>query len=250
MQQPFKIIAHRGASYEAPENTMAAIRLAWQKQADAVEVDVHLSKDGQVVVIHDAHTRRTVGLNKDVRKQTFAELQQLDAGSWKDTRWQNERIPSLHRVLDSIPPGRNLFIEIKGGPACLPAVQADLHRAGVSLKNITIMDFNFDGVRQARELFPHCNILWLLSLSVFTRNYSNLLRRAADAGIDGLNFDRRMSIDQNRVDLCRKAGLTCYVWTVNNIDEAHRFRSMGISGITTDRPGWMREQLQKKSFNG
>ncbi len=76
-----QIIAHRGESYSAPENTLAAVTLAWQRNADAVEVDVHLSKEGRLVVIHDDNTRRTAGVDRKVREQTLAELKALDAGA-------------------------------------------------------------------------------------------------------------------------------------------------------------------------
>src|ERR1041385_7430828 len=81
-----QIIAHRGASHEAPENTLSAIRLAWQQKADAAEVDVQLSGDGRLVVIHDASTRRTGGRARRVGEQTLAQLRGLDVGRWKNQR--------------------------------------------------------------------------------------------------------------------------------------------------------------------
>src|SRR5438034_6344625 len=108
-----KIIAHRGASHDAPENTLAAVHLAWQQNADAVEIDVHLSKDGKLVVIHDATTKRTCGVSHKVRELTLAELKSLDAGKWKGRQWVGETIPTLDEVLDIVPKGRGLVIEMK-----------------------------------------------------------------------------------------------------------------------------------------
>jgi len=98
-----EIIAHRGASHDAPENTLAAVNLAWQQNADAVEIDVHLSRDGQIVVIHDENTRKTAGLNKNVSEQTLAELRRLDVGRWKGRQWAGEKIPVLAEVLGALP---------------------------------------------------------------------------------------------------------------------------------------------------
>src|SRR5215510_13578750 len=81
------IIAHRGASFDAPENTLAAIHLGWKQQADAVEIDVQFSKDGHVVVIHDDNTRKTGGVRKKVSAQTLAQLKSLDVGRWKHAKW-------------------------------------------------------------------------------------------------------------------------------------------------------------------
>ena len=108
------IIAHRGASFDAPENTLAAIRQAWSAGIKAVEVDVHLTKDNEVAVIHDASTKRTTSVNSLVIDQTMHDLKQLDAGSWKDESWVGEQIPRLTEVLATIPEGGKLIIEIKG----------------------------------------------------------------------------------------------------------------------------------------
>src|SRR5262245_65624278 len=97
-----EIIAHRGASHDAPENTLAAVRLAWEQGADAVEVDVQLSKDGKLVVIHDDNTKRSGGFARKVRAQTLDELRRLDVGRWKGKRWAGEKIPTLDVVLEAV----------------------------------------------------------------------------------------------------------------------------------------------------
>ncbi len=99
MQKLLLIIAHRGESYDAPENTLASINLAWQRDADAVEIDVRLSKDNKVVVFHDKTTRRLGGRNESVKNQTLEELKELDVGSWKSEKYKNEKIPTLTEVL-------------------------------------------------------------------------------------------------------------------------------------------------------
>ncbi|MDP6721144.1 MAG: glycerophosphodiester phosphodiesterase family protein, partial [Pirellulaceae bacterium] len=93
------IVAHRGASYDAPENTLAAFRLAWRQGADGIEGDFYLTKDGQIVCIHDADTKRTAGVSRQVAKSTLAELRELDVGRWKDEEFAGERMPTLQQVL-------------------------------------------------------------------------------------------------------------------------------------------------------
>src|SRR4051812_19201695 len=111
-----QIIAHRGASHDAPENTLAAVRLAWAQHADAVEVDVHLTRDWRLAVIHDPDTRRTGDEVCVVADSTLAELQRLDVGQWKDPRFAGERIPTLEDVFGSVPDGKRTFVELKSGP--------------------------------------------------------------------------------------------------------------------------------------
>ena len=119
----FIIIAHRGESYEAPENTIASINLAWERGADAVEIDVQLSKDDEIVVIHDTDTFRTGRRDKNIRDQTLEELQQLDVGVYKGKAYKNEKIPTISQVLDTIPEGKKLFVEIKCGKEIIPPLR-------------------------------------------------------------------------------------------------------------------------------
>ncbi|MCA9017815.1 MAG: glycerophosphodiester phosphodiesterase, partial [Planctomycetaceae bacterium] len=115
-----EIIGHRGASYDAPENTLASVNLAWQRNADAVEIDIYLTKDGKIVAYHDKTTKRIGGRDQAVNEQTLAELQTLDVGAWKNEKYKEERIPTLTQILKAIPAGKRLFIEIKCGPEVLP----------------------------------------------------------------------------------------------------------------------------------
>src|SRR5690606_25135252 len=100
-----EVIAHRGASHDAPENTLAAVNLAWEMGADAVEFDVHLTSDGHLVSIHDKDTKRVAGTKKVVAETTLAEVQELDVGTWKDGAFAGETSPSIDAVLATIPTG-------------------------------------------------------------------------------------------------------------------------------------------------
>ena len=108
------IIAHRGASFDAPENTLAAFRLAWEQGADGIEGDFMLTADGQIVCFHDLDTQRVAGEMRVVKESTLAELQALDVGRWKGDRWRGERIASLDDVLAVIPQGKQLVCRAQG----------------------------------------------------------------------------------------------------------------------------------------
>ena len=105
--KPVEIIAHRGASYLAPENTMASVMLGWEKGAD-VEIDVYLTKDNKIVAIHDETTERTAGTDVNVAESTSEELRKLDVGSFKSEEYAGEQIPFLADIVKTIPPGRKL----------------------------------------------------------------------------------------------------------------------------------------------
>ncbi len=126
-----ELIGHRGASFDAPENTLAAFRLAWEEGADGVEGDYRLTLDGEIVCLHDPTTRRTAGINLAVAKATLAQLRELDVGSWKGEQWAGEPIPTLREVIATVPPGKRLFIELKSGPEILLPLAAILAESGL-----------------------------------------------------------------------------------------------------------------------
>src|SRR5690349_12960399 len=122
-------IAHRGESCLAPENTMAAIDLAWKLGADAVEIDVHLTRDGHLILSHDFDTQRTCGEKRLFTEHTLADLQKLDAGKWKGEQFAGEKMPTIDDALASIPSGKRMFVEIKVGPEAMPAFDLAMRRS-------------------------------------------------------------------------------------------------------------------------
>ena len=120
------IIAHRGESFDAPENTLASVNLAWERGAEAVEIDVRLSKDNHVIVIHDANTKRVGKRNKSVKNTSLAQLKKLDVGSWKSEIYSGEQIPTLKEVLEIVPNNRKLIIEVKSNLTTLHYLKNDI----------------------------------------------------------------------------------------------------------------------------
>src|SRR5580765_8096399 len=107
------VIAHRGESHDAPENTLASFGLAWERGDDTVETDIHLTSDGQLIISHDFDTKRITGQMLVIKDEPLAKLKTLDAGSWKDPKWAGEKYPTLDEVLKQMPPGKRIFVEIK-----------------------------------------------------------------------------------------------------------------------------------------
>ena len=245
-----EIIAHRGASHDAPENTLAAIHLAWQQRADAVEVDVHLSKDGHVVVIHDDNTRKTAGARKKVRDQTLAQLKTLDAGRWKDRRWIGEKIPTLAEVLATVPDGKRLFVEIKCGPEVITAFAETLRQSGRKPSQVVPIGFSLPTMRLLKEELP---ALEVCLVAAFTRplprrwrpTAEELIRQARDARLDGLDLGARGPLNAAFAEKIKAAGLKLYVWTVDSPAKAKQLAAAGVDGLTTNRPGWLRETLPR-----
>ena len=242
-----EIIAHRGASDDAPENTVAAFQLGWEQKADACELDIRLTKDGRIVAIHDSTTRRTARVSGRVSAHTFEMLRTLDAGSWKGAQWQDERIPTLEEALATVPDGKRLFVEIKCGAEVLPEIQRALNVSEKKAQQLAIIGFDFATMGEAKERFPHSEIYWIASPKKWSRgkrpSVDALIAQAKSANLDGLDLDRRFAIDEKFVSRVKDAGLKLCVWTVNDAAVAGKLAALGVDGITTNRPLWLRERL-------
>jgi glycerophosphoryl diester phosphodiesterase len=246
------IIGHRGASFDAPENTLASFKLGYEQKADADELDIYLSKDGQVVVIHDPTTTRTAGVSNHVASTAFADLRRLDFG--KFGKWQDkgfsEKIPLLEEVLALVPEGKRLFIEIKCGPEVLPELERVLARAGKQPAQTVIIGFNYETMRQAKAKFPALQVYWLASASGKPKRFppvAELIEKAKAASLDGLDLEAGFPMDNEFVQKVHQAGLKLYTWTVDDAAVARKEAAAGVDGITTNRPGWLREQLRAET---
>jgi len=241
-----QFIAHRGASFDAPENTLAAIHLAWEQRADAVEVDIHLSKDDKIVVIHDDTTGRTTGENHIVRELTLTELQRLDAGAWKGSQWTGQRIPTLDETLATVPGDKRIFIEIKCDASVLPVLKNTLHASDVRPEQVTLIGFDTPVMEQVKRLVPEYEICFLFHFQkdLVARRWhpdsEHIISSALRAGVDGVDLFACDAVDENFVNLVRNAGLKIYVWTVNHVTDAQRYAALNVDGITSDRAGWLK----------
>jgi len=241
------IIGHRGASHVAPENTVAAVRRAWDLGADAVEVDVRLSRDGRLVVIHDATTGRTAGTDHTVATTSAEALRRLDVGVWRGRRFHGQRIPLLEEVLDTIPARGVLFVEVKVGVAIVRALRDAVVRSGKA-RQVVVIGFRRATMRAVKTALPDVPVCWLRgtrsdpSTGRSLPHAPRLVRLACEAGLDGLSV-HHAGVGARFVTAVRRARRRLYTWTVNAPAEARRLADLAVDGITTDRPGWLRPRL-------
>lgn len=247
--QAAEIIAHRGASHDAPENTLASMKLAWEQKADAIELDLWLSKDGRLVVMHDGDTKRVGGPERKLTEQTWDELKQLDVGSWKHASFKGERIPTLESILATIPSGRRAFLEIKCGPEILDELERVLQQAHRPPEQLVVISFSLKVLERSKKRFPQFDhyLLHDYKKDSKTERYPELaplLENAKEAGLDGLGLQFKWPMNEAFVKELNSAGLKLFVWTVNDPEVARKMFALGVDAIGTDRPGWLREQLK------
>lgn len=246
-----EIIAHRGASHDAPENTLAAFKLGYEQQADACELDIHLTKDGKAVVMHDADTGRTTGVSNKIAAQTLDKLRALDAGQWGQWKRKNfsEKIPLLSEALTLVPDGKRMFIEIKVREEILPELDRVIAASGRKPEQLPIITFHYETARAAKARFPKHEVSWLASYEKDKAtgklpDIDELIRKAKAAGLDGLDLHFKFPIDTAFVKKVHAAGLKLYTWTVDDPAVARQHVAAGVDGITTNRPQWLRDQLE------
>ena len=234
-------IAHRGASYLAPENTVASAKLAWELGADAVEVDVYLSQDNRVMVIHDKTTRRTCNGKKslEIRKTPSLVLRDLDAGSWKGPEFKGEKIPFIEEIIETVPEGKTLVIEIKCGPEVLPELQRAIEKKGKA-GQIVFIGFDYDTIVKTQTAFPNNKCYWLSSAKPGDKK----LDEVAAAGLTGINVQYK-AINDELMAAAKSRNLEVLTWTVDDPVEAKHLTEIGVTGLTTNRPKWLKEEMAK-----
>jgi len=245
------ITAHRGASHDAPENTLAAFRLAWEQGADAIEGDFYLTADSQIVCIHDADTLRTTGVKEVVAKTDLDRLRELDAGSWKSPEFSGEKIPTFAEVMESIPAGKRFYIELKTGPEIVPVLAAELERLQPDRRLLTIIAFDARTVAACKNRFPDIKVHWLTGFKqaegngVWTPTAQQIAETVRSSGADGVGLrGERKVVDREFITRMTQSGVPeFHVWTIDSPADARYFRELGAMGITTNRPAFLRESL-------
>ena len=238
MERPL-VIAHRGASEDAPENTIAAFELALEQGADALEMDVHLSKDGHPVVIHDFTLDRTTDGVGPVNERTVRELKRLDGGGWRGRSFRGQRLQTLQEVLERFRDRTRFWIELKGGSELYPGIE---ERVVSILEVYEVLD------RALVQSFDHAALARIRTLNREVMLGALIAQPPLDpvawapAGAAALCPGVHL-VTAEAVAAMRGAGLACHVWTVNEPAQMDRLVRWGVSGIITDRPGLLRARL-------
>ncbi|MFD2613284.1 glycerophosphodiester phosphodiesterase [Paenibacillus gansuensis] len=216
--------AHRGWSGKAPENTLAAMRLALgEYYVDWMELDVQLTKDGVPVVIHDFTVNRTTNGRGRVKDKTLADIRALDAGSWYSREFAGERVPTLEEVL-TLAKGRcKLNIELKNRAGLYPGIEskvAELILAHGMECDTVITSFDVKTIREVRRIHPE-----MPTGLIIDSRPSDLLQRLREYGADFLSISYKVLTAEFAEEAIR-SGFTVMAWTVNEVRDLYRVTKM------------------------
>jgi glycerophosphoryl diester phosphodiesterase len=226
--QPVVVIAHRGSSETAPENTLAAFRLAVEQRADFVELDVQESLDGEVVVMHDADLMRVGRSPHKVWEANAADLRAIDIGSYVGSQFSNERVPTLAEALAVCKGGSRVIVELKsyGHDQRLEEKVAAIVEASGMVNDTIFMSLDHDMVRRMKMLRPE----WRVGVLV-AKALGDLTSLEADFYAVEARLATRSMVRQ-----AHRAGRDVYVWTVNDPAWMLSAMSHGVDGLITDKP--------------
>lgn len=229
-------IAHRGASGMAPENTLAAIQQALDLGVDLIEIDLHATRDGRLVVLHDATLDRTTDGSGAVRDLTLAEARRLSAGRWFDPSFAGERIPTLEEVLDLTRRRVPLLVEIKARGIAEQVVEAvrDLR----ALEDAIVQSFHPASVRQVKELEPRLPAALLVGRVPVGRTRGrgrSLVQKALRVGANALALSH-LAATPSLVDEVHRRAMSLWVWTVDEEIAMQKMVQIGADGVITNHP--------------
>jgi glycerophosphoryl diester phosphodiesterase len=239
MRSPW-VIAHRGASGGAPENTLASFQRAVELGATFIETDLHLTRDARFVAIHDATLERTTNGRGSVHEFSLAELRELDAGHWFDRQYMGERIPTLEEILAfSRQHDVVFYLEVKYNSAwgMHHALVAALHTVENAARTILI-SFDPSTIAALRQLDPAIMIGLLLD-----ENKPDMVKKAISVGARQI-CPRASIVTRELVDEAHRADLHVATWTVNKPEDMRAVAAAGVDGIMTDFPDRLRAVLE------
>jgi glycerophosphoryl diester phosphodiesterase len=238
------VLGHRGASGEAPENTMAAFRRALEAGADGVELDVWRCGSGEAVVIHDEDARRTGGTPLRVTGASLSRLRELDVGAWRGATFRGERIPRLEEVLEAFP-GAVVNVELKAGRVPDPRLAARVAcivRDLRATERVVVSSFHCSLVAAFRALSPRAPSAYLVAPGRLWEARARLCPRVA--GANGIHPEHGL-VNGTRLREWRARGLAVGTWTVDAPGEVDRLARLGVDAIISNHPGPAREVVRR-----
>lgn len=235
------VMAHRGLSADAPENTLYAFSDAISVGADFIELDVQQTRDGVLVVMHDSNLKRTTGVNKDIWDVDYADIQNLDAGSWFDPAYANARIPTLEETLQFVDKRAKLNIEIKPtkhGSDTLEQDVAELITQYQYTDACYVTSFSYGSLKKVKEVNPEIRTGYLMSVA-YGQFYS---LKYADAF--SLN---KVFVTSQVVNAAHQQGKQIFAWTVNGMSEVRSLCNLHVDSIITDDPVMVQNVISRDS---
>ena len=247
MKQPL-IIAHRGASAHAPENTLSAFELAIREKADGIEMDVWLCASGEAVVTHNRNVAILTGRAGNLEKMTLRQLKALDFGGFKATQFYREKIPTLEEVLDLAKNMELINIEIKGVQVRSNGIELAVAEAIMKfnlLRRVIVSSFNPAALLRIQSLNPAIKT----GLLFYEKSPMALRQAWSTKLVDPYSLHPSYSLlKKTMIQKAQEKKHKIFTWTINYPEQVDHCVKLGVDGMITDDPGWMRKLLENSTM--
>lgn len=246
------IVAHRGASYKAPENTIPAFKIAFEEQTDFIEGDFWLTADNEIVCIHDSNTRRVGNRNIRVSISTLDELRKIDVGIRNGEQFSGTKIPTLQEVLEIIPEQKGLHLEIKDNREnFLIRLKEILNGNNIHTNRIRIISFHRNIIKASKKYFPEIKAYlifgWYFSKGNYFKSLSKklIMKKLSTVNCDGVVLFADSYIDGEFLNKLKEENFDVCTYNVENESKAQKLVSYGVDSITTNSPLMIRNAISK-----
>ena len=211
--------------------------------SDGVEVDIRSTKDNVLLCLHDRSLLRTGGLDRKIKDLKYEEVKNIDVGSWFSSKWSEETLPSIEKVLRYMPEGKKIFIEVKEEGLTDNLIE-EINKSPVNNDCIRVISFYENVIKEIKE---KTNLKANLLISFTQQNISvNVLKeKLVELKADGIGAENHKLLNKEFVNKMRSVNKETHVWTVDDPDEALEYLKMGIASITTNIPKKIKETIQK-----
>jgi glycerophosphoryl diester phosphodiesterase len=238
------VVAHRGASGYAPENTIAAFNKAIELEADYIELDVQMSKDGELVVIHDSNVTRTTNSNGEVRELSSKELKELDAGQWFHQKFTGEKIPTLQEVIRECKGKIGLLIEIKNPnlyPTIAESLATELKKHHLNFPQdaeVIVQSFDFELLQKFNQIAPDVPLGLLVKYRV--QGISHVQLKEWSTLVQYINPNKAL-VTKKLVKRIHNNKMKVFPYTVRDKKSIKSLMDAKVDGIVTDYPDYFNE---------
>ena len=238
-----KIFAHKGASGYAPENTLIAIKKAIEMKVDGIEIDIQLTRDGRIVLMHDWKVDRTTTGRGYVYELDFDYIRTLDAGQWFTKDFIGEVVPTLEEVLDILPQDMMLNIEIKDTARYHSKIEEKLlevlKKYPDKFENIIVSSFHHDKIKKLQVLEPK------LKLALLTNSeFIEIEKYLSTNGVSSYSYHPEINhVLKEDIEKLHAKGVKIFVWTVNKEEDLNYLVKLGVDGVISDYPDLMKELI-------
>ena len=238
-QNDFMIIAHRGASGSAPENTIPAILKAIKDGANYIEIDVHQTLDNKIIAIHDYSVDRTTNGEGDIGELTYSEIVQMDAGKWFSDEFEGTKVPLLKELIDIMPDSVKLIIEVKGDSSDYPNIEkniVNIVKAAEAQNKVVLKSFDEDVLAKFKSLAPEIPriLVYVFGFCVMETDVQFLQHY-------------EMFLTESFVNTAHEEGYKVIAWGVQSKSNMEQVLSYGVDGIETDHPDLLVKLLKEKA---